>query len=95
MNTSILEAEAPTSVVVRALEPDNVGPMPLAAAQYLADLRPAERDRQRADELAARARSGELTEAEQGEIEDHRRVGKFFEALKLVAKRTLQTIGEV
>jgi hypothetical protein len=90
MNTSTLQSEATTSILVRALEPDNIGPMPRAVAQYLVNLRPAERDCQRADELAARARFGELSESERIEIEDRRRVGKFFEALKLVAQRTLQ-----
>ena len=83
-----------TSIVVRALEPQNVGPMPAAAARYLINLRPSESDRRRADELAAKARSGQLTEEEEAEVVERRRVGKLFEAMKLVAQLTLQDSGE-
>ena len=90
MTTSLLEFDAPTSIVVRAFQPENVGPMPGEAARYLVNLRPAEQDLRRADELAARARAGQLSAAEESEIEDRRRVGKLFEAIKLVARLTLQ-----
>ena len=94
METYVAEAAAQTSIIVRALEPQNVGPMPTAAARYLIKLRPAEPDRRRADELAARARLGQLTEEEETEVEERRRVGKLFEAMKLVAHLTLQNTGE-
>ena len=90
MTTSLLEFDAPTSIVVRAFQPENAGPMPGEAARYLVNLRPAEQDLRRADELAARARAGQLSAAEEAEIEDRRRVGKLFEAIKLVARLTLQ-----
>jgi hypothetical protein len=64
--------------------------MPGEAARYLVNLRPAEQDLRRADELAARARAGQLSAAEEAEIEDRRRVGKLFEAIKLVARLNLQ-----
>jgi len=90
MTASVLESDAPTSIVVRAFQPENVGPMPGEAARYLMNLRPAEQDLRRADELAARALGGQLSVAEEAEIEERRRIGKLFEAIKLVAKLTLQ-----
>ncbi len=93
METHVAEGAVQTSIVVRALEPQNIGPMPTAAARYLINLRPAEPDRRRADELAAKARLGQLTDEEETEVEERRRVGKLFEAMKLVAQLTLQNTG--
>jgi hypothetical protein len=90
MNASILESAAPTSIIVRAFQPENAGPMPGEAATYLVNLQPAKQDLRRADELAAKARAGQLSASEEAEIEERRRVGKLFEAMKLVAKVTLQ-----
>jgi hypothetical protein len=90
MSASVVEFDAPTSIIVRAFQPENAGPMPGEAARYLVNLRPAVEDLRRADQLAARARAGQLSAAEEAEIEEHRRVGKLFEAIKLVARLTLQ-----
>lgn len=90
VTASVLESDASTTIVVRAFQPENVGPMPGEAARYLVNLRPAAQDLRRADELAARARTGQLSVAEEAEIEERRRVGKLFETIKLVAKLTLQ-----
>ena len=94
MNPPVLESNAQTSVVVRAFQSDSVGPMPAEVARYLVNLRPAAEDVQRANELAAKARAGQLTTDEQAEIEERRRVGKLFEAIRLLAQVTLRRADE-
>ena len=47
-------------------------------------------DRQRMSDLAAKARSGELTPQEQAEAEGYERVGSFLGVVKSKARRALQ-----
>ncbi len=48
------------------------------------------RDEQRANELAAKARSGSLSQEEETEIDEYRRVGRTIEILKLRARKSLR-----
>lgn len=62
-------------------------------AQFLLSLTLDPRDAQRADELAEKARQGELTVEEQSEIEEFRRVGRVIETLRLRAKLSMNRAG--
>jgi len=60
------------------------------AARALLRLKFAARDLKRADELAAKARTGALTAQEEQELEDYRAVGTALELLKSRARLALK-----
>ena len=59
-------------------------------ARFLVGLQLTEQDNKRMNELAAKAREGNLTPDEEGEIEDYRRVGHLLEAIKSKARMKLR-----
>jgi len=61
-----------------------------AAARALLQLEFSRADLQRADALAAKARAGSLSTAEERELEDYRAVGTALEFLKSKARLTLK-----
>lgn len=61
-----------------------------AAARALLQLKFSPVDLQRADALAAKARAGSLSAAEERELEDYRAVGTALEFLKSKARLTLK-----
>jgi uncharacterized protein YnzC (UPF0291/DUF896 family) len=73
----------------RAIAEDNDGWSPDAARAILV-FRLAEGDLQRADELAARARSGSLTAEEEEELEAYLRAGRLVELMKAKALLSLK-----
>jgi hypothetical protein len=78
------------TLLSRVLEPDKPLLPPAAAKAILAlDFPAADRDRMR--ELAGKARAGELSAAEQQEIDTYGRVGALLSILKSKARRALGT----
>jgi hypothetical protein len=59
------------------------------AARYFLELGFADADRARMNELAARARAGSLSEAEEAELGNFMQVGWFLDLLKSKARLTL------
>ena len=75
-------------ILARALGSSSGSLTPELANFFLAiELDPA--DERRANELAAKARSGSLSPEEETEIDEYRRVGRFIEILKLRARMVL------
>lgn len=60
------------------------------AAQALVDLKLADDDQQRMDELAEKARAGELTADDEIEIDNYRQVGCLIELMKSKARLFLR-----
>jgi len=58
-------------------------------ASFILSLDLAEKDECRMDELAEHARQGQLTAAEEIELEEFRRCGRLIEILKLKARQAL------
>ena len=58
-------------------------------ARFFLELELSPDDRDRLDELADRARRGELSEADQRDLEEYRRVGRLVELMKLKARAAL------
>ncbi len=76
------------TLLSRVLEPDKPLLSAAAAESILAlDFPPAERDRLK--ELAGKARAGDLSLAEQQEIDSYGRVGSLLSILKSKARKTL------
>ncbi len=79
-------------ILERALEATSTMMAP-DAARFLLALRLDPVDEQRADELAAKAREGALSEEEGDEIDAYRRVGRLIEILRIRARLALSSVG--
>lgn len=75
------------SILARALGSVSK-PMTPELASYLMAVKLDPKDEQRANELAAKARSASLSAEEQAEIDEYRRVGRVIETLKLRAHQS-------
>ena len=87
---SVMIAENSASAIwERTVEPRKSKLSP-AAARALLQLKLSRADLRRADELAAKARAGNLAETEERELEDYRIVGTMLEFLKSKARLSLK-----
>jgi hypothetical protein len=87
---SVMLAENSASAIwQRTIESKRSGFDP-AAARALLRLKFSRADLDRADELAAKARDGRLSAAEERELEDYRTVGTALEFLKSKARLALK-----
>ena len=86
MNT-IVDAES--GILERAMTADNESWSPEAARAILA-FKLADADLRRADELAAKARSGTMAEEEQQILDDYLHVGRLVEFMKAKALLSLK-----
>jgi hypothetical protein len=80
------------AILGRAVEPTNWRLTP-EAAQAILSLNLATADKHRMDELAVKARAGELTADEEIEIENYRQVGCLIELLKSKSRQFLRGSG--
>ena len=88
MTPSTVE-NAESTILARVIAPDSPT-LPAAVATELLKWHFPEADRQRMAELAAKARLGTLTAAEQAEIDGYERVSSFLGLVKSKARRSLQ-----
>ncbi|MBI2949638.1 MAG: hypothetical protein HYY23_18545 [Verrucomicrobia bacterium] len=86
MNTT---ADAESGILERAITADNESWSPEAARAILA-FRLADADLRCADELAAKARSGALTDEERQSLETYLHVGRLVEFMKAQALLSLR-----
>ena len=84
---TIVDAES--GILERAITAENESWSAEAARAILA-FRLADADLRRADELAAKARDGALTEEEKQNLEDYLHVGRLVEFMKAKALLSLQ-----
>jgi hypothetical protein len=77
------------AIWTRLLQPGSKT-LSLEAARYLLRLEFAPEDKERMHELAARARDGSLTAAEQEEIRNYERVGNLLALMKSKARQRLK-----
>src|SRR5438874_4557519 len=80
------------AILGRLTAPDRSA-LPPEAAQAILALELSQADKVRVDELAAKARAGALTPAEQAEVEAYSRVGSVIGVLKAQAHRSLKGGG--
>ena len=78
-----------TAILARAVDPAN-WKLTRDAAQALVDLKLADDDKRRMDELADKARAGELTADDEIEIDNYRQVGCLIELMKSKARLFLR-----
>ena len=77
-------------ILARAIDCHDNGLSP-DAARFIISLKLAEGDEHRMNELAEKARQGQLTAAEENELEEFRRCGRLMEMLKLKSRKVLES----
>ena len=82
-------ADAESAILERAITADNESWSPEAARAILA-FKLAKADLRRADELAAKARSGAMTDEERQHMENYLHVGRLVEFMKAKALLSLK-----
>jgi len=82
-------ADAESAILERAISADNESWSPEAARAILA-FKLADADLRRADELAAKARSGVMTSGERQHLENYLHVGRIVEFMKARALLSLK-----
>jgi len=82
--------DSDAAILSRLIEPE-VENLPPEVARYLLNLDFCQSDRDRMHELAAKAREGILTPAEQHEAESYERIGHLVALLRSKARKSLKT----
>jgi hypothetical protein len=90
MNSPISPVDSDAAILSRLIEPE-VKNLPPEVAQYLLSLDFCQSDRDRMHELAAKAREGTLTPAEQHETESYERIGHLVALWRSKARKSLKT----
>jgi hypothetical protein len=86
---SAIAEKSEAAIWNRLIDPD-AADLSRAAAESLLRIKLAVDDRQRVNELAEKARQGNLCAEEQEELENYRRVGRVLELVKSKARQTLK-----
>jgi hypothetical protein len=92
MSSSPSHADSDVAILSRLIEPE-VESLPPEAARYILSLEFCQIDHDRMQALAAKAREGTLTPAEQDEVESYERVGHLIALLKSKARKSLKTLS--
>jgi hypothetical protein len=90
MSSPISPMDSDAAILSRLIEPE-VENLPAEVARYLLSLDFCQSDRDRMHELAAKAREGTLTPAEQYEAESYERIGHLVALLRSKARKSLKT----
>jgi hypothetical protein len=90
MSSPISPVDSDAAILSRLIEPE-VDNLPAEVARYLLSLDFCQNDRDRMYELAAKAREGTLTPAEQHEAESYERIGHLVALLRSKARKSLKT----
>ncbi|MDB5291970.1 MAG: hypothetical protein JWL69_3211 [Phycisphaerales bacterium] len=81
------------TILSRAIDPAN-GSWPVEVAQGILSIALSQADRQRMDELAAKARSATLDADEELEIESYRQASRLLELMKAKARASVARINQ-
>jgi len=89
MSAVVIDGSDEVLILSRAVDAERGG-WSVETARGILSISLSEEDRMRSDELAAKARDGSLTVAEEIEIENYRRAGRLLELLKSKARASLR-----
>jgi hypothetical protein len=92
MSSPISSVDSDAAILSRLIEPE-VENLPPEVARYLLKLDFCQRDRDRMHELAAKAREGTLTPAEQHEVESYERIGHLVALWRSKARKSLKSMS--
>lgn len=79
-------------ILARVINPEQGG-LPAQAARAILDLKLPPRDRDRVNELAAKAREGTLSSDERTELDEYERIAAMLELMQSKARLSLKQAG--
>src|SRR5437899_1311035 len=92
MSTRTITENTEAAILARVIEVDEFELTP-DVARYLLSMHLPDADRDRVDELSAKARSGLLTEAEEAELDSYLHIGSLLGVMQSRARRLLKKTG--
>ena len=92
MSHATLATSSEAAILSRVIDPSNGSWPPEAAHSILAIELPTD-DRERLNELAAKARDGSLSREEMAELDNYRHVGRLLELMKAKARLSLDEVA--
>lgn len=92
MNSQVVEPNTEAAILARVIEADGSEITP-DVARYLLSMQLPEADRDRVNELSAKARSGLLTDAEEAELDSYLHIGSLLGVMQSRARRFLKKTG--
>jgi hypothetical protein len=94
MSSQLLTQNTEAAILARVIEADENEITP-DVARYLLSMQLPETDRDRVDELSAKARSGSLARAEEAELDSYLHIGSLLGVMQSRARRFLKKTGSV
>jgi hypothetical protein len=82
-----------SEILVRAIKPSD-GSLSSEAARAMLDFRLAKDDTARVNDLAAKARAGDLTAEERAELDEYERITALLEIMQSKARLSLKQAGQ-
>ncbi len=94
MGSQVSTQNTEAAILARIIQADEKEVTP-DVARYLLSMQLPEIDRERVDELSARARSGSLTSAEEEELDSYLHIGSLLAVMQSRARRFLGKTGSI
>lgn len=92
MSSQIVAQNTEAAILARVIEADETEITP-DVARYLLSMQLPDADRDRVDELSARARAGSLTGAEESELDSYLHIGSLLGVMQSRARKLLKKTG--
>ena len=90
--SSITTPDYGAEILVRTIKPDEGG-LSTEAARAILDFKLSQEDRDRVNQLAAKAREGTLTTDERSELDEYERITALLELMQSKARLSLKHAG--
>lgn len=90
--STIATSDHAGQILIRTIKPDEGG-MSAEAAREILHLKLSNADRDRVNQLAARAREGALTAEDRSELDDYERITALLELMQCKARVSLKQAG--
>ncbi len=94
MSSQVLTQNTEAAILARVIEADETEITP-DVARYLLSMQLPNADRDRVDELSAKARSGSLSNAEEAELDSYLHIGSLLGVMQSRARKLLKKTGNV
>jgi hypothetical protein len=89
MSSQVITPNTEAAILSRVIEADESAITP-EVARYLMSMQLPQTDRERVDELSAKARAGSLTEGETAELDSYLHIGRLLAVMQSRARRLLK-----
>ena len=94
MSSQLVQPNSEAAILSRIIETDESEITP-DVARYLLSMQLPEADRDRVNQLSARARAGALTSAEETELDSYLHIGSLLGVMQSRARRFLRNMGSL